>query len=245
MQIIPAVDLHQGKCVRLTQGKFEQETVYSNDPVFVARLWQSKGAKRLHLIDLDGAYKGCIQHWDLIEQIRKSLTIPIEVGGGIRKLKVVDKLVKIGIDKIIITTVLIYDPEEAKKIIQKYKNKIMVAVDLYDNNNLAIGAWKEKVPIDIKEFLEKITSLGIEEIIVTDINKEGMLQGIDIEKISRFLDITYQLGLKVIISGGVSFLEDIKQIKQLEGKNVVGVIIGKALYAETLTFEEAQKIADT
>lgn len=243
MLIIPAVDLHQGKCVRLTQGRFDQETVYSNDPVFVARLWQSKGAGRLHLIDLDGAHKGCIQHWSIIEQIRKSLTIPIEVGGGVRKLKVVDKLTKIGIDRIIITTVLISNPEEAKKIIEKYKDKIIVAIDLYDNDKLAIGAWKDKVSIDIKEFLEKVASLGVEEIIVTDINKEGMLQGVDIEKINRFLELTYPLGLKVIISGGITSLEDIKKIKQLENKNVIGVIIGKALYAQTLSLEEAQKVA--
>ncbi len=245
MLIIPAVDLHQGKCVRLTQGKFDNETVYSNDPVFVAKMWQTKGAKRLHLIDLDGAYKGCVQHWDIIKEIRQSLTIPIEVGGGIRKLKVVDKLVKIGIDKIIITTVLISDPQEAKKIINKYKDKIMVAVDVYDEDKLAIGAWKDQVPINIKEFLEKISSLGVEEVVVTDIHREGMLQGVDINKINKFLDLTQTVGLKVIISGGITSLEDIKQIKQLENKGVTGIIIGKALYAGTLSFEEAQKIANS
>ncbi|MCS7231837.1 MAG: 1-(5-phosphoribosyl)-5-[(5-phosphoribosylamino)methylideneamino]imidazole-4-carboxamide isomerase [Elusimicrobiota bacterium] len=242
MIIIPAVDLHKGKCVRLTQGKLDKETIYSNDPVFVAKLWQSKGAKLLHLIDLDGAYTGCVQHWDIIEAIRKSLTIPIEFGGGVRSVKVVDKLHKIGIDKIIISTILFSKPEEAKKIINKYKEKIIIAVDLYEENKIGIGGWKEQVPLDLEEFLNKISSLGIKEIIVTDIQKEGMLEGVDISKIEKLIEKTSKFDLKVIISGGVTTIEDIKNIKKFEKDGVVGIIIGKGLYSEKISFEEALKV---
>ncbi|MEN3013013.1 MAG: 1-(5-phosphoribosyl)-5-[(5-phosphoribosylamino)methylideneamino]imidazole-4-carboxamide isomerase [Endomicrobiia bacterium] len=243
MLIIPAVDLHKGKCVRLTQGKLDQETVYSNDPVFVAKLWQTKGARLLHLVDLDGAYTGCVQHWEIIRKIRESLDIPIQFGGGVRSLKVADRLNKIGIDRIIISTILFSKPEEAKKIVKKYKEKVLVAVDLYEENKIGIGGWKDQIPFKLEELLEKISLLGVKEIIITDIQKEGMLEGIDIEKISKIVDITAKLDLSVIISGGITSLEDIKNIKKFEEKKVVGVIIGKGLYSEKIKFEDAIKIA--
>lgn len=243
MIIIPAVDLHQGKCVRLTQGRLDQETIYSNDPVFIAKLWQSRGAQLLHLVDLDGAYSGCVQHWEIIEKIRKSLTIPIEFGGGVRSLNVIDRLNRIGIDKFIISTILFSKPEEAKKIIEKYKNRVIVAVDLYDEDRIGIGGWKEQIPLKFEEFLLKLSSLEIKEIIVTDIQKEGMLEGIDIEKISRLIAVTSKLGFEVIISGGISSLDDIRNLKNFEKDGVKGIIIGKGLYSEKINFEEAVKIA--
>jgi phosphoribosylformimino-5-aminoimidazole carboxamide ribotide isomerase len=241
MIIIPAVDLHQGKCVRLTQGKFDDETVYSTDPVFVARLWQAKGAKRLHLIDLDGAYCGTVQHWEIIEKIRQQLSIPIEFGGGVRSVKTVEKLVKLGIDKIILSTVMVSDPLERKKILQKYNEKIMLAIDVRDGK-ISIGGWKDQTPIDAKEFIKQAQDMGIKEIILTDINREGMLEGVNIDTI---LDLIKDVSLKIIISGGITTLEDVKKIKSLEPYGVVGMVIGKALYAEKIVFEEAQKIVET
>ncbi len=241
MLIIPAVDLHQGKCVRLTQGRLDKETVYSTDPVFVARLWQTKGAKRLHLVDLDGAYCGIVQHWDIIKNIRKQLTIPIEFGGGVRTLKTVEKLDKIGIDKIIISTVLISNPIEAKKIVQKYKEKIMVAVDVFEGK-IAIGGWKDKMPIEAKEFMQQIAQLGINEIILTDISREGLLEGIDLDNISKLIEGTK---FNVIVSGGITTLDDVRKLKMLEPYGVVGVVIGKALYAEKIILEEAIAIAES
>jgi len=241
MLVIPAVDIHQGKCVRLTQGRIDQETIYSNDPVFIARLWQSRGAKILHLIDLDGAYTGCVQQWDLIKKIRKSLTIPIQFGGGVRKLSVVEKLNKIGIDRIIISTILLTNPEEAKKIIKKFKDKIVVACDVKEGK-ISIGGWKDTVPITLKEFVQKVVDLGVNKIIITDIEKEGMLEGVDIEKIKKYLDEIKEFGLEIILSGGVTTIEDVKKIKEFENYGVKGMVIGKALYAETLSFEEAQRV---
>ncbi|MFQ3675801.1 MAG: 1-(5-phosphoribosyl)-5-[(5-phosphoribosylamino)methylideneamino]imidazole-4-carboxamide isomerase [Endomicrobiia bacterium] len=240
MIIIPAVDLHQGKCVRLTHGQFSDETVYSTDPVFVARLWQAKGAKRLHLVDLDGAYCGKVQHWETIEKIRQQLTIPIEFGGGVRSIKTVEKLIKLGIEKIILSTVMISDPLEGKKILQKYGDKIMLAVDVREGK-VAIGGWKDQTPIDAKEFMKQIEDMGVTEVILTDIDREGMLEGINVDTI---MNLIKDVKFKIIISGGVTTLEDIKKIKSLETKGVYGIIIGKALYAEKIVFEEAQKIVE-
>lgn len=244
MLIIPAVDLHQGKCVRLTQGRLDQETIYSHDPVFIARLWQSKGAKLLHLVDLDGAYVGCVQHWDVIKNIRKVLTIPIQFGGGVRNLKTVVELDKIGIDRIIISTVILSNPDEAKSITKKFPNKILAAVDIKEDR-LAIGGWKEELPININEYLQKVKELGIKEIILTDIDREGLLQGINFEKIKKFLEGIQNFKFNIILSGGITSIEDIKKIKSLESYGVKGVIVGKALYAETINFEEAMKIVQS
>jgi len=243
MLIIPAVDLHQGKCVRLTQGKLDQETIYSNDPVFIAKLWETKGARRLHLIDLDGAYKGSVQHWEIIKQIRKSLNIPIEFGGGVRSLKTVSELDKIGIDKIIISTIILSNPEEVKEILKNFKEKIMVAVDIKEDR-IAIGGWKEEVPISVREFVEKVYSLGIKEIIITDIDREGLLKGFGFEKVSKLLEDIKGFNFDIIISGGVTTIDDVKKIKSLQPYGVKGLIIGKALYAETISFEEALKITN-
>jgi phosphoribosylformimino-5-aminoimidazole carboxamide ribotide isomerase len=242
MLIIPAVDLHQGKCVRLTQGKLDQETIYSNDPVFIAKLWETKGARRLHLIDLDGAYKGSVQHWEIIKQIRKSLNIPIEFGGGVRSLKTVSELNKIGIDKIIISTIILSNPEEAKEIVKNSKEKIIVAVDIKEDR-IAIGGWKEEIPISVREFVEKVYSLGIKEIIITDIDREGLLKGFGFEKVSKLLEDIKGFNFDIIISGGVTTIDDVKKIKSLQPYGVKGLIIGKALYAETISFEEAVKVA--
>lgn len=242
MLIIPAVDIHQGKCVRLTQGRLDQETIYSNDPVFIARLWQTHGAKMLHLVDLDGAYTGCVQHWDLIKKIRESLNIKIQFGGGVRKLSTVEKLDQIGIDRIVISTIVVSNLEETKKIVKEYKDKIVVACDVKEGK-ISIGGWKDILPFTLKEFVQKVVGLGIYKIIITDIDKEGLLEGVDVEKLKNYLEEIKSFGLEIILSGGVTTIEDIKKIKELETYGVKGVIVGKALYAEKISFEEALKVA--
>lgn len=239
MIIIPAVDLHQGKCVRLTQGKLDQETVISTDPAFIARLWQARGAKRLHLVDLDGAYCGGVQHWDIIKRIRTELSIPIEFGGGVRSLRTVEKLDELGIDRIIISTVLISNPPEGRKIIKTFGRRIMVAVDVYDGK-IAIGGWKDQTSVAALEFIAQVRDLGVEEIILTDINREGMLTGVNLDTISGIVE---QAKMKVIISGGVTTLDDIRRVATLAPQGVTGLIIGKALYAEKFTFDEAVRAA--
>jgi len=239
MIVIPAVDLHQGKCVRLTQGKLDQETVISHDPAFVARLWQARGAKRLHLVDLDGAYCGAVQHWDIIKRIRAELSIPIQFGGGVRSLRTVEKLDELGVDHIIISTVLISNPPEGRRIIKTFGRRIVVAVDVYDGR-VAIGGWKDQTPVAALEFIARVRDLGVEEIVLTDINREGMLTGVNLETVSGIVE---RAGMKVIISGGVTTLDDIRCVRTLEPKGVTGVIIGKALYAEKFTFDDAVRAA--
>lgn len=238
MLIIPAIDIHQGKCVMLTQGKLEQETIYSNDPVFMAKMWYAKGAERIHLIDLDGAFCGAPQNWDVIEDIRKNVECVIEFGGGVRNMNIFKRLVKIGINRIILSTIVIYRPEAFKKIVDKYCDKIIVGVDICEGK-VAIAGWKEITDTGTADLIARLESVGINEIIVTDVKKDGTLEGPDIGSIKGIAESTK---IKVIASGGIGSINDIYKVKQLEQSGVIGLIIGKALYNESIKFEDAVKI---
>lgn len=238
MLIIPAIDIRQGKCVRLTQGKLEQETIYSNDPVFVAKMWCAKGAERLHLVDLDGAFCGVPQNWEIIENIRKNVQCTIEFGGGVRNLKTIQRLDKMGIDRIILGTLVVYHPEIFKKAVDKYHEKIMVGIDVSDGK-IAIAGWKEVTEMSAAELLAKLESSGIKEIVVTNVKKDGTLEGPDIVGIKEIAETSK---LEVIASGGVGSINDVYKIKQLEKYGVKGLIIGKALYNESIKFEDVIKI---
>jgi phosphoribosylformimino-5-aminoimidazole carboxamide ribotide isomerase len=238
MIIIPAIDIRDGNCVMLTQGKIEQETIYSKDPVFIAKLFQAKGAKRLHIVDLDGAFLGFPKNIDIIQKIRAGVQIPIQVGGGVRNEKTVDKLVGMGVDYVIIGTIAIYNPDVLRKAFDKYRSKIMVAIDARENK-VAIGGWKETTSIDPEELAKKIKEMGVEEVIYTDIAKDGTMEGPNIEGIRRFLKASK---LKVIASGGISNMEDVKKLMELEKEGLSGIIIGKALYTEAIKLEEVLKL---
>lgn len=241
MIIIPAIDIRKGKCVRLTKGKIDHETIYSPDPVFIAKLWQINGAKRLHVVDLDGAFSGAIKNMELLKQIREAVHITIEFGGGVRSMEFIKHLIEIGIDKIILGTVLVYNPELARKAIKKYKNRIMAAIDI-SSDKIAIAGWKEKIASTPKEFIKKVESMGIKEIIVTDTEKDGTLEGVNIELIKNTVE---GLKIKTYVSGGISSVNDLENIKKLKLPNVAGVIIGKAFYNESIKFEDAQKVFET
>ena len=240
MQIIPAVDIRQGKCVRLTQGKIDQETIYSNDPVFCAKMWSAKGARRIHLIDLDGAFCGIPQNLEIIESIRRDTTCVLEFGGGVRNSKTVKRLIDMGIDRVILGTVVVYNPEEFNAIADKYAEKIMVGIDI-NEGRVAIGGWKEVTEIDPDEVIKRVEQSKIREIIVTDIKKDGTLEGPSIELIK---DVAKLSGKGVIASGGIGTLEDVKKLKKLEKFGVTGMIIGKALYSEAVKFVDAVAIAN-
>ncbi|MFH2070603.1 MAG: 1-(5-phosphoribosyl)-5-[(5-phosphoribosylamino)methylideneamino]imidazole-4-carboxamide isomerase [Elusimicrobiota bacterium] len=239
MEIIPAIDIRKGKCVMLTQGKLEKETIYSSDPVFMARMWQAKGAKRIHIVDLDGAFCGVPQNWPVIEEIRKSCNgIILEFGGGIRSIETIDKLVRAGYDRIIVATLSIYNPDEVRKAVEKYGEKVIGALDVVDGR-VAIGGWKDITEIEAPELLKKLEEMGIKEVVVTDVMRDGMLGGANIEEIKNLATST---SIKIIASGGVGSIEDIKAIKMLERYGVTGVIVGKALYNESVIFEEALSV---
>jgi phosphoribosylformimino-5-aminoimidazole carboxamide ribotide isomerase len=238
MLIIPAIDIHKGKCVMLTQGKLDQETIYSNDPVFMAKMWCAKGAERLHLVDLDGAFCGVPQNWKVIEDIRKNVKCTIEFGGGVRNMKTLQRLIKIGIDRIILGTLVVYHPEVFKKAVDKHGEKIMVGIDI-SNGKVAIAGWKEVTKMKVVELMTKLESSGIKEIVVTDVKRDGTLKGPNIVGIK---EIARSSKLEVIASGGIGSINDIYKVKQLEKYGVTGLIIGKALYNESIKFEDVIKI---
>ncbi len=239
MLIIPAVDIRGGNCVMLTQGKIEAETIYSKDPVFISKIWQAKGAARLHVVDLDGAFQGMSNNAEVIRNIRKAVDIPIQVGGGIRSLKTIDGLFEAGINYVIVGTLAIYNPDILRQAVDKYGDRIVVAVDVKDNK-VAIGGWKDITPVDALDLINKIKEMGVKEIIITDIKKDGTLEG---PNISGLRDISSKAGIKIIASGGVSKLDDVKNLMELRDFGVNGIIIGKALYTEDVKLEEAIKIA--
>jgi len=242
MIIIPAIDILKGKCVMLTQGKIENEKIYSTDPVFIARMWLAKGAQRIHIIDLDGAFCGAPQNLELLKEIRKSINCTIEFGGGVRSEKVAGQLFKIGVDKVILGTMIIYNPNAAAEIIKKYgADKIIVAIDIVDNQ-VAIAGWKELTNVDQGELMKKIEALGIKEVVLTDVKRDGTLEGVNIEDLKKQLVLTDKLNF--IISGGVGNLDDVKKIKELKNERITGIIIGKALYDEQVKYEEAAAICE-
>jgi len=240
MLIIPAIDIRAGNCVMLKQGRIEDETVYSKDPAFIAKLWQAKGAKRLHVVDLDGAFSGSPQNLEIVKKIRSGVDIPIEIGGGVRSMKTISTLVELGFDYVIVGTLAIYNPDILREAIDKYGVKIVVAVDVRDGK-VAIGGWKETTTVDASETAGKLKAMGIEEMISTDIKKDGTLEGPNLEGLR---DMARSSRIKVIASGGVSNLEDIKNLKALESEGISGAVIGKALYTEDIHLEDAIKIAE-
>ncbi|MFH1369641.1 MAG: 1-(5-phosphoribosyl)-5-[(5-phosphoribosylamino)methylideneamino]imidazole-4-carboxamide isomerase [Elusimicrobiota bacterium] len=240
MLVIPAIDIRAGNAVMLTQGKIEAEKIFSKDPVFIAKLMQAKGAKRLHVVDLDGAFQGTPKNMEIVKNIRASIQIPIQFGGGIRNLKAIDSLINSGIDYVILGTLAVYNPEILRKAVEIHGKKIVLALDVRDSK-VAIAGWKETTTIDALELALKARDMGVEEIIYTDIKKDGMMEGPNLEGLEL---IAKKSKMKIIASGGVSSLKDVENVKALESKGVFGAIVGKALYTEDIKLEEAIKIAE-
>mgnify|MGYP001579659532 FL=1 len=220
----------------LTQGKFEAETIYSKDPVFIAKMFETQGAKRIHIIDLDGAFAGTPQNLSILKKIKETVSVELEFGGGIRKIETIEKIADMGIDKIILGTVAVFNLDIVKEAVKKFKEKIILAIDVYDDK-IAIGGWKEITQYDALEFAKKMADMGVKEIITTDIKRDGMMEGPNIEGIKKIC----KSGLSVIASGGVSTIEDVKKISELKKYGVTGMIIGKALYNDSIKLDEAIK----
>ena len=233
MIIIPAIDLKDGKCVRLLQGKEDEVTVYSDDPAAMANKWVELGARLLHLVDLDGAFSGEQKNYDKIRAIRKAIHIPIELGGGIRDISRIEMLVNIGIDRVIIGTSATSNPDMVKEACKKYPGQVLVGIDAKDGK-VAVKGWVEITELDAVEFAQSVEKFGIAGIIYTDISRDGMLTGPNVEAMATMVD---SLNIPVIASGGVSGIEDIKALMNVKG--LIGVITGKALYAESLDLVKA------
>lgn len=233
MLIIPAIDIINGKCVRLLKGDYTKAKQYSPDPIKIAQKFKREGAKYLHVVDLDAAKIGRPVNLKTIENIIK-VGIPMQVGGGIRDYKSAARLLKMGIARIILGTSAITNPPLLKKIISNFgANRIIVSID-YDGEKIAINGWQKKTDLEIPTLFKKLKEIGIKTIIVTDINRDGTLTGINHETINKFMN----KGLKVIIAGGVTSMKDIKHLKKT---TAIGAIIGKALYEKTISFKEAIK----
>jgi len=239
MRIIPAVDIKGGRCVRLSQGKADQETVYSEDPLAVANDWDEQGAQLIHIVDLDGAFDGLPVHVDLIKNIIYHSSVDIQVGGGIRTLDAIKAYVDAGAYRVILGTIALEDPAFVEQACQKFPDKIMVGIDARDGF-VAIKGWVEVSTQKATDFAKSMEPLGVSGFIFTDISRDGMMQGPNIDSI---LDFTKHTKLPVIASGGVSKIEDISKLLTLESKGISGAIVGKALYDKRVDFKEALRLA--
>lgn len=236
MLVIPAIDLRNGKCVRLVQGKADAETVFSDDPVAMALKWQSKGARLLHVVDLDGAFTGAPKNLDTVKKIVDAVDIPIEMGGGIRDQTSIENIFQAGVQRVILGTSALRDPAFAKAMCREYGNRIAVGIDAKEGM-VATHGWTAVAKKPAIHFAVEMEEAGVKTIIYTDIKRDGMLTGCNIAATKRIALATQNVD--VIASGGVASLQDIKKLKKLKAFGVTGVIIGKALYTGDLQLEDA------
>ncbi len=237
MLIIPAIDLKNGKCVRLKQGILENDTVYSDTPWEVAEKFENLGIKRLHIVDLNGAFSGKPENIDSIKKIVANRSMIVELGGGIRDLQTIEKYITLGIDYVILGTVIVENKELVRNACKNFPNRIIAGIDAWDGK-VAIKGWKEVTDIDAYILSKEMADMGVKEIIYTDISRDGMQTGVNVDSV---VNLQKKLDIPVIASGGVNDLGDIRVLKE---KNVYGVITGKAVYEGSLDLSEALKIAN-
>ncbi len=236
MLIFPAIDLYEGKAVRLFKGDYAQMTVFSNDPPAFAADFASKGAKHIHLVDLEGARDGTTPNLDIIKKIAANSGLFTEVGGGIRNMQTVDKYLSQGVDRVILGTAAVKDRDFLLKALEKYGDKIAVGIDIKDGK-VAIKGWTETADITAEEFCKEIESIGVKTVICTDISKDGAMQGTNHELYKK---LSEKFSINIIASGGVSSLEDIERLAK---QNIHGAIIGKAYYIGAIDLEKAIQVA--
>lgn len=232
MEIIPAVDLRNGKCVRLYQGDYAQETVFSDDPVAMALRWQSEGAKRLHLVDLDGAAEGEPRNLNTIEKIVAAVEVPVQVGGGIRSLETIVQLLDTGVSRAILGTVAIEDPALVEEACRRFGEQIVIGIDARDGMAATRG-WLQQSSVTAGELANRMVDLGARRFIYTDISRDGTLTGPNFEAITELLS---QLDVPVIAAGGISSIEHLTKLAEL---GVEGAIVGRAIYTGDVDFKEA------
>ena len=238
MKIIPAVDIKEGRCVRLSQGKADQETVYSDDPVAMACHWDEEGAPLIHVVDLDGAFDGQPANAEIVKKIIYNSSVDIQVGGGIRNLKTIETYVNAGAFRVILGTIAQKEPEFVAEACKEFPGKIIVGIDARDGN-VAIKGWVEVSDQRATDLAQKLESYGVAGYIFTDISRDGMLQGPNLKSIKEFADGTKR---PVIASGGVSKLTDIEDLMALEPNGVEGIITGKALYDKSFTYPQTLEL---
>ncbi|PKM64972.1 MAG: 1-(5-phosphoribosyl)-5-[(5-phosphoribosylamino)methylideneamino]imidazole-4-carboxamide isomerase [Firmicutes bacterium HGW-Firmicutes-20] len=234
MIVFPAIDIRDGQCVRLIQGRADQQTVYYQDPVEVAKLWEKQGAKYLHVIDLNGAFGQSNLNRAVITEIVRTLNIPIQVGGGVRSLEDAKALLDCGVNRVILGTAAIKNPSLLEELLVLYKEKIVVSLDCLDGF-IQVEGWVDGSTVDAFEFAQTLKHKGVKTIVYTDISKDGMLQGPNFEQLSQI----QKSGLDVIASGGVSSIDDALKIKEM---GIYGAIVGKALYEKKIDLKELLEV---
>lgn len=239
MQIIPAVDILGGRCVRLLQGRFDQATVFADDPVEMAIHWASLGAERLHVVDLDGARNGQPRNTETVARIVRALEIPVQLGGGIRTLETAQSMLDLGVDRVTIGTSAVLDGGLAGTMFKAFGEQVVLALDARDDL-VATHGWQEVSEQKAVDFAREMEALGARRIIHTDIGHEGMLGGVNLAAMER---MAKAVDIPVIAAGGVATIEDIRNLKELEPYGIEGVIVGKALYTGSLDLHEARAVA--
>lgn len=242
MLLIPAIDLKEGKCVRLRQGRMEDDTVFSDDPVAVAGKWVEQGAKRIHLVDLDGAFAGKPKNADIIHAIVEAFPdVPVQIGGGIRDEDTIQEYLNVGVQYVIIGTKAVSEPHFVSDVAMEFPGHIIIGLDAKDGK-VAIDGWSKLSRHDVIDLAQKFESDGVEAIIYTDISRDGMMSGVNVEATAK---LARAIHIPVIASGGITNLDDIHALGKIAEDGIIGAITGRAIYEGTLDFAEAEKIART
>ena len=237
MIIFPAIDIKDGKCVRLIKGDFNQMTSYKNSPIDQAKIYFKSGFRNIHIVDLDGALQGKPSNSNIIKEILKNFELKIQIGGGIRTIDDIDNWIKSGVDKVIIGTAAVENKDLLKTACTKFKNKIALALDVKDGF-IFLSGWKKQTNILAANFVKEVENYGVSRIIYTDINKDGTKKG---PNIKDTVELSNKTKIPFIISGGISSIEDIKKIKSLNNSNIEGVIVGKSIYDGDIKINELAK----
>jgi len=233
MQLYPAIDIKNGQCVRLRQGQFQDVQVYSHSPAKIAKLWEEKGASYIHLVDLDGALVGYSVNDEQIKKIVESVNVPVQVGGGIRTIKDIESKLSLGVERVIIGTSAVDNPGFVKNAIATFGSEhIVVGIDA-KNGLVAVEGWEKESNLNAISFALRMKEMGVKTIVYTDISKDGMLQGPNIETTKEMVEKT---GLNIIASGGITSLKDLERVDNI---NAYGAIIGKALYEKRIELDKA------
>lgn len=232
MIIFPAIDLKDGKCVRLYQGKFEESEVVGEDPLKVAMSFKECGAEYIHMVDLDGALNGEIKNLKIIAEVVKTVGVPVELGGGIRDMKTIDMLIEAGVARVILGTAALKNPQFVMEAVNKYGEKIAVGIDA-KNEKVAVNGWLNVSSVDYIDFAKEMEKIGVKTIIFTDISKDGTLQGPNLEQLGK---IQNSVSCNIIASGGIKDIEDLKTINKM---GIYGAITGKAIYCGNIELKEA------
>ena len=237
MKIFPAIDIKDKKCVRLIKGDFENKTEYEASPIDQAGKYKDHGFKNLHIVDLDGALTGKIVNLDVIKQIVSKYDLKVEIGGGVRSLDSFKQYIDSGVEKVILGSGAIKNKEFLKEACQKFKNQIALGLDAKDGN-LSVSGWKENLNIKTLDFLKEVNSYGVSRIIYTDISRDGMKTSPNLDETVKITELS---NCPVVISGGVSSINDIKKAKELNNKKIEGIIVGKAIYDGDIKLDELAK----